>query len=426
MWPFKRATERPTSPVEETPGEVELRTNSSPLLSISNPAVAEYLGYAYPSYSGVSVNETTAVTLSAVYRACNIIAGILASMPLRSIRENSETGIRAIVPSFLDELAGPDSYTNFECVEQFVWHMLLHGEAFLMHRYNGAGALVGVTPVHPLSVGVYWDTTLPGDKRYEVSLDSGEQVTLDARTMTQIMCNSLDGLRGMSLITVARNSLGTAVSGDRTAARLFKNGALVSGMVTPEDDLSDDDAKAIKSDLRSKMLGQDNAGDIAVINRKLKFTQWSLSAADAQFLESRKFSIEEVARWFGVPPHLLMQTEKQTSWGTGVEEQNRGLRLFTFLPWAERIEARLSKLLPRTQKAEFDFTRLERSSPEDEAKTAVELVNAGLMTPNEARRQRGLPPLPGGDELRVPTKSQAPSTEQRFYELAQSMNGGQQ
>lgn len=412
MWPFNRATtEAPTSPVEEAPGEVELR-NSSPLLSISNPAVAEYLGYGFSSYSGVSVNETTAITLSAFFRGCNIIAGIMASMPLNSVREDRETGTRTIVPTFLDEIAGPDSYTNFECVEQFMWHMLLHGEAFLMHRYNGAGALVGVTPVHPLSVGVYWDTTLPGDKRYEVSLEDGRQVTLDSRTMTQIMRNSLDGLRGMSLIAVARNSLGTAISGDRTAARLFKNGAMVSGMVTPEEDLSAEDAAGIKADLRSKMLGQENAGDIAVINRKLKFTQWSLSAADAQFLESRKFSIEEVARWLGVPPHLLMQTEKQTSWGTGVEEQNRALRLNTFLPWAECIEARLSKLLPRTQKAEFDFTRLERSSPEDEAKTAVELVNAGLMTPNEARRQRGLPPLPGGDELRVPTKSQAPAIEQ--------------
>lgn len=388
------------------PDGVEERT-SSPLLSISNPAVAEYLGYGLISYSGVSVNEVTAVTLSAVYRACNVIAGVLASMTLRSVRE-SRDGQVEVVSSWLDELAGPESYTNFETVEMMMWHLLLHGDAFLMHRYNAAGALVGVTPVHPLAVGVYWDTLLPGGKRYEVSLEDGQQLSLDASTLTQVMGPTLDGLRGMSLITVARNSLGTAISGDRSAARLFKNGALISGMVTPANgaELSADDATAIKRDINSKMLGQDHAGDIPVINRNLQFTPWTMNAQDAQFLESRQFSVEEVARWFGVPPHLLMQTEKQTSWGTGVEEQNRGLRLFTYLPWAERIESRLSMLLPRTQKAEFDFSRLERIAPQDEAKMLIELVEAGLMTPNEARRKQHLPPLPGGDLLRTPAVTQ--------------------
>lgn len=382
--------------------------SSSPLLSISNPAVAEYLGYGLISYSGVSVNEVTAVTLSAVWRACNVVAGGLASMTLRSVRENRETGVIDVVSSFLDEVAGPESYTNFETVEMIVWHLLLHGDAFLMHRYNAAGALVGVTPIHPLSVGVYWDNMLPGGKRFEVSLEDGAQLSLDADTMTQVMGPTLDGLRGISAITAGRNSLGTALSGDRSAARIFKNGALISGMVTPANgaELTAEDAAAIKRDINAKMLGQDNAGDIPVINRNLDFKPWTMTAQDAQFLESRQFSVEEIARWFGVPPHLLMQTEKQTSWGTGIEEQNRGLRLFTYLPWAERIESRLSRLLPRTQKAEFDFSRLERISPQDETKMLIDLVESGLMTPNEARRKQHLPPVEGGDTLRTPGVTQ--------------------
>lgn len=382
------------------PDGVEER-NSSPLLSISNPAVAEYLGASIISYSGVSVNETNAVTLSAVYRACNVLAGVLASMTLRSTREARDTGQIEVVPSWLDEFSGPDAYTNFECVEMIMWFLLLHGDAFLMHRYNAAGALVGCIPIHPANVGVYWDTMLPGGKRYEVSLEDGQQLSLDATTMTQIMGPTLDGLRGMSMVTIARNSLGTALSGDRTAGRIFKNGAMISGLVVPEEELEADDVKTINADLRSRLMGQDNAGMIALINRKLKFQPMQLSAVDAQFLESRMFSIEEVARWFGVPPHLLMQTEKQTSWGTGIEEQNRGLLLYTFLPWAERIEGRLSTLLPRTQRASFDFSRLERISPQDESKVLIEQVDAGLMTPNEARRKLQLPPLPGGDVLRT-------------------------
>ena len=118
-----------------------------------------------------------------------------------------------------------------------------------------------------------------------------------------------------------------------------------------------------------------------------------MTAADAQFLESRAFQIEEVARWFGVPPHLLMQTDKQTSWGTGVEEQNNGLSRFTIHPWTTRIEQALSRLLPSTQWVEFDFASLERPTPEDEINLIIAQVNAGILTVDEARALRNLPPL---------------------------------
>jgi HK97 family phage portal protein len=225
--------------------------------------------------------------------------------------------------------------------------------------------------------------------------------------MTQIMALSLDGLRGLSPITVARLSLGTSIAGDRAAARMFGNGATVSGMVTPEDDITEDDAKAIKADLKSKLTGVDNAGDIAVINRKLKFTQWSTSNADAQFLESRQFQIEEVARWYGIPPFELMQTEKQTSWGTGIESQQRGLARTVLSPWGQRVEQRLSRLLSKNQFAEFDFAGLERANPEDEIRLLLEQIAGGLLTVNEARAIRNLPPLPEATTPEVPDEPEA-------------------
>lgn len=401
MWPFTTRSGALKPPDQE---------QRSTFVSIGDPAALAFFGAFPQSYAGVSVSETTALTLSAVWRACNVVAGTIGTLPLQTIRTQPD-GTREVVPSFLDEPAGPDSLTSLEWAEEIVWHLLLHGNAFLLHRNNAGGALVGLEPIHPLSVGTQWDAERVGGKLYKVNLNDGTSIDADATTMTQIMGPTLDGLLGMGVITLARNSLGTAIAGDQAAARLFRSGAMISGLITPEEDLDPDEALAIKEDFQRNALGSDNAGGVAVINRKLKFSPWTMTAEDAQFLDSRKFSIEEVARWFGVPPHLLMQTEKQTSWGTGVEEQNRGLRQFALLHWTTRIEKRLSRLVPRTQTPEFDYSMLERPSTSDEWKLLSNQVNAGLMTPNEARKRMNLPPVAGGDQLRIPTFA-VPATEE--------------
>jgi HK97 family phage portal protein len=224
----------------------------------------------------------------------------------------------------------------------------------------------------------------------------------------------LDGLRGLSVISIARNSLGTAIAGDRAAAKMFSEGALISGIVSPEDDWQEGDAKTIRASLDQNVAGWENASKVAVVNRKLKFTPWTMSMEDAQFIQSRQFQIEEIARWTGVPPHLLMQTEKQTSWGTGVAEQNRGLARFSLNGWTSRIEQTLSRLLPAPRFVEFDFAGLERPTPEQEIDLLIKQVQAGLMTVNEARKIRNMDPIPGGDVLRsqgdlIPGNENAPA-----------------
>lgn len=366
--------------------------------SISDPALAQYFGVGNPNYAGVSVGELSSLGLSAFWRATSLISGTIASLPLRTLRDTDEGRVR--VGSVFDDPGGPDGPTRYEWVETVLTHLLVHGNAFLAHVFNGAGALAALVPIHPLAVSVELDADAPGGKAFRANLIDGSSREFTQLDMTHVPSISTDGLRGLSLISIARNSLGTGIAGDRAAARMFGVGPMISGLVTTEEDVSEDEAKAIKEGLDARFAGIDNAGEIAFVNRRLKFTEWTMTHADAQWLESRQFQIEEVARWTGVPPHLLMQTEKQSSWGTGVAEQNRGLSRYTLQPWTARLEQRLSRLLPSPRFVEFDYAGLLKPAPEQEIALLIQEVGAGLITVNEARKIMNMDPIAGGDELR--------------------------
>jgi HK97 family phage portal protein len=347
------------------------------------------------------VTPMAAMSVSAVFRAVSLVSGTLATLPLRTLQPGRD-GMQKRVASFLDS-PGLDVHTPFEWKEFATVCLLLHGNAYAQHVYNRNGALAGLNLLQPSAVKVDAAPDRPGGRLFTVTLDGGDKIELDATQLTHIMGVSLDGIQGVSLLTLARLGFTAAQAGERAAHQMFTSGAMVAGLVTPEDeDLDEDEAKVVKETVNAAMTGPSNAGAIAVINRRLKFQPWMLSAADAQFLQSRTFNVEEIGRWFGVPPHLLGQTEKSTSWGTGIEEQNRGLARYTLQPWTTRLEQRLSRLIPGQRKVEFDFAQLLAPSPEDEIRLLLEQLNGGLMTPNEVRRVRNLPPLDGGDKLRLP------------------------
>lgn len=359
-------------------------------ISISDPSVLTLFGGA-PSLSGVSVTEQSALGLSAVYRSVALIAGTIGTLPLRTLQDGPD-GTRDRVPSFLDNPGGPLGPTPYEWAETVLCHLALHGNCYLAHIFGGAGQLIGLQPIHPMAVTP--EILKDGTRIYRVTLSDGKVEVFDQRSMTHIPALSTDGIKGLSPIQVAKNSFGTSIAADRSAAKLFGNGALMSAIASVEDEMPEDEAKAIKDGLDRRIAGEANAGQIAFINRSVKITPWSLSPEDSQFIQGRAFQVEEVARWYGIPPHLLAQTEKQTSWGTGVSEQNRGLARYTLEPWTTRVQQRLSRLLPPNRKCEFDFTAFVQPDPETEIKLLIEQVQAGLITTNEARRIRNMPPLP--------------------------------
>jgi HK97 family phage portal protein len=374
-------------------------------LSVADPELAGWFSPGgYTNLSGVVVGETSALGLSGFYRALSLISGTLASLPLNTLRETGGDQHEKVTSVF-DNPDGDEGQTVYEWKESAFLHLLLHGKAGALKVRNEAGGLVRLPLVHPLSFRLVPPTAeehsdprrMPvGGVWFEMGLDNGSRAKLDAKDFWYVPGPSLGGQEGISLLTYAQTSLGTSIAGDRAAASTFANGALISGLATPADEGLDisEDIPEIRRQLNRSVVGYENAGAIAVVNRRLQFTPWTMTAQQAQFLESRQFQIEEISRWTGVPPHLLMQTDKQTSWGTGVDEQNRGLSKFVLGHWAQRFEQRASRLLARPRWCEFDFAGLERPNFAVEIDLLIKQVQAGLLTVNEARAVRNLPPLP--------------------------------
>lgn len=374
------------------------------------PAFAAYFGIG-ANDAGVPVTEQTALGVASVYRAVSLVSGTIGGLPLPTFRQIDD-GSRQQVSSFLDDRpAGPlVDMTPMEWKETLVAHLLLWGNSYLLHVVTEGGSLVGAVPYHPSAVHVDWERingVATGRKQFTVSDVDGRTRILTQDEMTHIPGLASDGLRGYSVLTVARNSLGKGIAADRAAARAYSSGATISGIVSPEDDVQEFEATEIKRQLDSKVAGWEHAAEIAVVNRRLKFQPWTMSMVDAQFIESRQFEVTEVARWFGVPPHLLMDPGAVSTWGTGVEIQNRSLARYALQPLTTRIQQRVSRMLARPRHVEFDYSALVRPAAEVDIPLQISLVDAGLLTPNEARRRLGLDPVDGGDTLRAAQEAPA-------------------
>jgi HK97 family phage portal protein len=372
------------------------------LISISDPRAIRVFG-GIESAAGVPVNEYTALTISALWRGAMQVSTSIAGLPLRTMRQWGST--RDQIPSWLDNPGASVGYKPFNWKQTSILHMLLGGDSFQRHLYNVAGGLAGLEPINPRHVGVFWDSTRPGGKRFEVTLFRDGRAypeTFDASTMTQIMGPTLDGLRGLSVVGVARTSLGGAMAADIAAAHTFRNGPMIGGLAVPQEDIDDGDAEKAQAILNDQLGGTENAGRIVVLERRFDLKPWTMTLKDAQFLESRQFSIQEIARWLGVHPVFLMDPGAVSTWGTGVEILMRGLGRFTLPQWTDPFQEAMSDLLPRNSWSEFDFKGLDRGSPQEEIALLITQIDGGLLTINQALELVNRPGIgPAGDVLRL-------------------------
>ena len=372
-------------------------------ISISDPAFADLIHFGLGplgQYSAYSALENPAF-----YRGAMLIAGTIATLPLKTYKIDPDDPDEHIPSSsFFDNPAGPYPMSPFEWKETVVLHLVLAGEVGLRHIRSEAGQLMGLIPYPPTSYNVKWSPSPTGfRKQFQVTESNGKQVTLEDDEFTQILGPSLDGLRGLSPVWMFRRNIALATAQEVAAMRDMTSGNHIGGLVTPKDasKLAEGDAQAVAKQVKERMAGPEHAGELVVVNREFEFTPWAQNNNDAQFLEQRRYSREDMALILGIPIYLV-NPEKQSSWGTGIVEQDLGLQRHTLMPHTSRIEEVCSKLLMGTKYVEFDYKGLLQGTPKDEVTLLLQQKAAGVASLEEVRQKLGWGPIEPTDTFDTP------------------------
>lgn len=368
----------------------------SPLVPLTSTTLLDWMS-APKSSAGISVTESSSLGMSAVWRAVNLIAGTCASLPLHAYLKDDDDVQRRVPanqrPAILLRDPHPDM-TRFEVWEVAYAHLALWGNAYLQTLRNGAGQITELWPIHPSRVkpGRAKDLT----KVYVIDGDLEHPKFDDG--ILHIPGFGYDGVMGLSPIQLARQGIGLSLAAEEYGAKLFGSGSLASGLLTTEKGLTEPQATALKERWAAKTKGMQNAHEVAILDNGAKFQQLSIPPEDAQFIESRRFQVAEVARMFGVPPHMLMETDKSTSWGSGIEQQGIGFVVYTLRPWLTRVEQRVSRMLkPDTIFASYSVEGLLRGDSTQRAAFYKAMWEIGVYSTNDILRLENQAPVDGGN-----------------------------
>lgn len=363
---------------------------------------------------GPVVNEHTAMTVSAVYACVALIAGAIATLPLPIYKRTADGRDKADHDYWwlLNESPSADM-TAATFWEYMVGANLFYGDAFaeLIRPSFASQRVIGFRAHHPNRVIPFRDAET-GRLLYRVQPcgsygQSGAQYVLDSSDMLHIPGLGFDGLRSCSpILFVARQAIGTALAAGDYSSSFFSNGAKPDFALKVQGKLSKEQAEVLRASWLNTHGGAKNSHMPAILSGGMEIEQLTMTNEDSQLLATRAFQIEEIARIFGVPPHMIGQTEKVSSWGSGVENMGRGFVKFTLQRHLIKIEQELNrKLWPTREKyfVEFNVAGLERGDLKSENEALRVAVGRagepGWMTQNEVRRIKNMPPVEGGDEL---------------------------
>lgn len=351
-----------------------------------------------------SMSASGVLGLSTAWACLNLLAGTIASLPLMVYRTDAG-GRRTVARNHPLYWLLHDSPNADQTAVDF-WEMVclsleLRGNAFveIERRANGDVAALGV-PISPDMMQVR--RLKSGALQYEWSEDGVRHVVSEGRIL-HIRGFGGGPLGGISTLTFGRQVFGMAQDIDRAASSTFRNGIRPSGVLRTKDTLDVVQRRAIEQKLENRFTGAMNAGVPMLLDRDMQWQQLTINPEDAQMLQSRSFSVEEICRLFAVPPFMVGHTEKSTSWGTGLEQQTLGFQKFTLRRRLKRIEQSLSKqLLTARDRAEgivieFNLEGLLRGDSAARAAFYREMTAMKAMTINEVRALENLPPVPWGD-----------------------------
>ena len=371
-------------------------------------SVADYgdrLNHRGMSDSGEAVTPASALGVSTVWACTNLLAGTIATLPLMVYRSTKD-GRR--VESGHDLYRLLHDAPNYDQTAVDFWEFMaasleLWGNAYAYIDRTGP-KISALTPIQPADVSV--KRLANGSIEYSWSADGKPYKETD-ETVLHIRGFGGNPLGGMSTLQFGRNTFGLAQAAEKAAGSTFRNGMRPSGALSFKEWLNKEQRNTAETSLTEKYLGAVNSGKPLILEGGVSWQSLTINPADAQMIETRKFSVEEVCRFFGVPPHMIGHTEKSTSWGTGLEQQTLAFQKFTLRRRLKRIEQALEKqLLTPAERArgvsiEFNIEGLLRGDSAGRASYYQTMTQIGAMTINEVREKENLSPVEGGDVPRM-------------------------
>ena len=356
--------------------------------------------------SGKPVNEHTAMQMTAVYSCVRILAEAVAGLPLHLYKYTASGGKEKALSHplyfLLHDEPNPEM-SSFVFRETLMTHLLLWGNAYAQIIRNGKGEVIALYPLMPNRMRV--DRDSKGELYYSYTRYSDEAPTINGMTVTLRASDVLhipglgfDGLVGYSPIAMAKNAIGLAMATEEYGAKFFANGAAPGGVLEHPGTIKD--PQKVKESWNTAYQGSSNAHRVAVLEEGMKYQPIGISPEQAQFLETRKFQINEIARIFRIPPHMIGDLEKSSF--SNIEQQSLEFVKYTLDPWVIRWEQAISRSLFRTDEkkllfAKFNVDGLLRGDYASRMNGYAIGIQNGFMCPNDARALENMDLIP--DEL---------------------------
>ena len=361
------------------------------------------------STSGKAVTERSAMQMTAVYSCVRILSEAVAELPLHLYKyTDSGSKVKAVdhpLYLLLHDEPNPEM-SSFVFRETLMTHLLLWGNAYAQIIRNGKGEVVALYPLMPNRMSVdrdahgqlYYTYTRASD---EAKTMTGTTVLLPPSDVLHIPGLGFDGLVGYSPIAMAKNAIGLAIATEEYGAKFFANGAAPSGVLEHPGTIKD--PSRVREAWMSQFGGSANSGKVAVLEEGMKYTPISISPEQAQFLETRKFQINEIARIFRIPPHMVGDLEKSSF--SNIEQQSLEFVKYTLDPWVIRWEQSIQRALLRPEEkkryfAKFNVEGLLRGDYQSRMNGYAVARQNGWMSANDIRELENLDRIPaeaGGD-----------------------------
>ncbi len=368
-----------------------------------------YTFYFGGTTSGKAVTERSAMQMTAVYSCVRILAEAVAGLPLNLYRYTEDGGKEKAIDHplylLLHDEPNPEM-SSFVFRETLMTHLLLWGNAYAQIIRNGKGEVIALYPLMPNRMSV--DRDSQGQLYYtyqrgtdEAIRDKNQTAILRPSDVLHIPGLGFDGLVGYSPIAMAKNAIGMAIACEEYGAKFFANGAAPGGVLEHPGTIKD--PQRVRESWQSTFGGSGNANKIAVLEEGMKYTPIGISPEQAQFLETRKFQINEIARIFRVPPHMVGDLEKSSF--SNIEQQSLEFVKYTLEPWVIRWEQSIQRtLLSQGEKAhyfvKFNLEGLLRGDYQSRMNGYATARQNGWMSANDIRELENLDRIPaeeGGD-----------------------------